>query len=261
MGADYARRVVATVLYAVPASHPCAAVEAALRLKGVGYEREDLLPIVSHAALRRRFGHGTAPVLAFADGAVVQGSRPIVRELDRRVAEPRLLPPEDDPAHAAVERAEAWGDEVLQPLARRLIWAALRRAPGAMASYSAGARLPLPAVVARLGAPLVARAAQRLHHADDANVRADLIHLDAHLRRVEGWIEEGVLGGDRPNAADLQIAASLRLLLTVEDVGALLGDRPAGALARRWFPVYPGCVPRGALPTAWLRGEGGPRQA
>ena len=54
-----------------------------------------------------------------------------------------------------------WGDEVLQPLVRRIVWAALRRAPGAMMSYSAGARLPVPAPVARLSAPLVARAASR----------------------------------------------------------------------------------------------------
>src|SRR3954454_14650394 len=33
-------------LYAVPASHPCAAVERALLLKGLVYERVDLLPLV-----------------------------------------------------------------------------------------------------------------------------------------------------------------------------------------------------------------------
>jgi len=185
------------------------------------------------------------------------GSRAILRELDARTAEPPLLPPEDDPAHDAIERAEAWGDEVLQPLVRRLIWAALRRRPEAMPSYGSAARLPIPDVVARLAAPLVAIAEQRIHQADDPNVRADLAHLDSHLKRIEGWLDDGTLGGEVANAADLQIASSLRLLLTLEDVDRRIGDRPAAALARRWFPDFPGSVPAGALPAAWLRAEGG----
>ncbi|HWT22322.1 MAG TPA: glutathione S-transferase N-terminal domain-containing protein [Solirubrobacteraceae bacterium] len=240
------------VLYAIPASHPCAAVEAALRLKDVPYRRVDLLPLVSRLVQRRRFERGTVPAVAFADGARVVGSRAILRALDERVPAGPLLPPEGDPAHDAVERAEAWGEEVLQPLARRLIWAALRRAPGALGSYAEGARLPVPAGVAGLSAPLVARLEQRLHGAGDLVVRADLLHLDSHLRRVEGWIDQGTLGGAAPNAADLQIGASLRLLLTIEDVAELLGDRPAAGLARRWFPAFPGRVPAGALPAAWL---------
>ena len=34
-------------LYVVPASHPCAAVEAALALKRVDYKRVELLPLVA----------------------------------------------------------------------------------------------------------------------------------------------------------------------------------------------------------------------
>ena len=47
-------------------------------------------------------------------------------------------------ARALVERAEEWGDEVCQPIARRLLWGALRRRPAALASYARGSRLPLP---------------------------------------------------------------------------------------------------------------------
>src|SRR3712207_7053313 len=36
-------------------------VEAALRLKGVDYRRVDLLPVLSRAVVRRRFGSGTVP--------------------------------------------------------------------------------------------------------------------------------------------------------------------------------------------------------
>ena len=63
---------------------------------------------------------------------------------------PPLLPPSGDERRPAVERAATWGEEVLQPLARRLIWAALRRDPGAMLSYGGRARPPLPRALARL---------------------------------------------------------------------------------------------------------------
>jgi glutathione S-transferase len=173
-----------------------------------------------------------------------------VRELERRAAEPPLLPADAD-ARREVEAAERWGDEVLQPLARRVIWAALKRDPAAMSSFTAGARLPLPAPVQRLSGPLVARTEIAIHGADDPTVRADLIHLDAHLERIERWIEAGALNGEQPNAADLQIASGLALLATIEDLVPRL-DRPAGRLAGRWFPDYPGRVPAGALPPEWL---------
>ena len=97
-----------------------------------------------------------------------------------------------------------------------------------MPSYSEGSRLAIPAPVARLSAPLIARAEQRINDASDLNVRADLRALDHHLARVERWIEHDVIGGEQPNAADLQIGAGLALLLTVEDVARVVGSRPAG---------------------------------
>jgi len=69
---------------------------------------------------------------------------------------------------------------------------------------------------------------------------------------VDGWIAGGVLGGPEPGAADLQVASSLGLLATVQDVKVLIAPRLAGALARRLFPDWPGRVPPGALPAAWL---------
>lgn len=240
----------AATLYAVPASHPCAAIELALRLKAIPYRRVDMIPVLHKPLQRARFGGGTVPGLVL-DGEKLLGSRRIVRALEARVPEPRLLPA-DAEERKAVELAEQWSDEVLQPLARRVVWAALVRAPSAMPSYSVDARLPVPAVLARLSAPLVARAEIRIHHASDANVRADLANLDRHAQRVERWIEQGALGGEQPNAADLQVGAGLRLMLTLGDVAARLDGRPAGELARRWFPDYPGHVPAGVLPAAWL---------
>ena len=61
-----------------------------------------------------------------------------------------------------------------------------------------------------------------------------------------------MIGGEQPNAADLQIGSGLRLLLTIEDVARWPASRPATQLAFKWFPRYPGRVPAGALPAAWL---------
>ena len=240
----------AAILHAVPASHPCAAVEHALQLKRVEYRRVDMPPVTHKLIQRALFGGGTVPGLRL-DGRWVLGSRAIVRALDERVPDPRLVPA-DDKERKAVELAEGWGDEVLQPLVRRVLWAGLARAPAAMPAYSEGSALPLPAPLVRLGAPLVARAGQRVNRATDPRVRADLASLEQHLARVERWIEHEVIGGEAPNAADLQIGAGLRLLLTLEDVAVRVGDRPAAALARRWFPDYPGRVPAGVLPAAWF---------
>jgi glutathione S-transferase len=242
---------VAATLYAVPASHPCACVERALQLKSIAYRRVDLLPVAHKPVQKLVFGGGTVPGLVL-DGKRILGSRAIVRALEAKVADPPLLPAERK-ARKSLEFAETWGDEVLQPLVRRVLWTALGRAPSAMPSYSEGSKLRIPAPVARLSAPLIARAEQRINGATDLDVRADLAALDHHLARVERWIEHEVIGGEAPNAADLQIGAGLRLLLTVEDVARATGSRPATELAFRWFPRYPGRVPAGALPAEWLR--------
>jgi glutathione S-transferase len=242
---------VAATLYAVPASHPCACVERALQLKAIDYRRIDMPPVAHKAVQKALFGGATVPALVL-DGRKILGSLQIIRALEEKVAEPRLLPA-DEKERKSVELAEGWGDEVLQPLVRRVIWSALVRQPAAIPSYSEGSGLSVPAPLARLSAPLIARAEQRVNHASDLNVRADLAHLDNHLARVERWIEHDVIGGERPNAADLQIGAGLRLLLTLEDVARWAGSRPATELAFKWFPRYPGRVPAGVLPAAWLR--------
>ncbi len=238
------------VLYAIPASHPCATVAKALELKGVPYRRVDMLP--GYSVLQRaRFGAATVPGVEFADGGRVVGSRPILRALEERAPEPPLLPPEGD-LRARVERAEEWGDQVLQALARRVVWAALRRSPRSLPTYTEGARLPIPRPLARASAPLTALWGQTRNKAGDAMVRADILSLPAHLDRIDGWIADGTLGGEVANAADLQIGASLALLLTVGDLRPLVEARPASELARRWFAGYPGATPAGTLPAEWI---------
>jgi len=243
----------AATLYALPASHPCAAVELALRLKGIDFRRVDMIPVVSKAQQWARFKALTVPGLEFDDGEKVLGSREIIRALEHRAPDPPLLPA-DGRERRGVEEAERWGDEVLQPLARRLAWAALVRSTGSMMSFAEDADLPVPDPLTRVSAPVVARLSAYFNGASDPAVRADLINLDFHLDRADRWISTGAAGAspDVPNAADLQIGSGVRLMLTVEDLVPRLERRPCAELAMRWFPRYPGRVPAGVLPAEWL---------
>jgi glutathione S-transferase len=91
----------------------------------------------------------------------------------------------------------------------------------------------------------------RSHEATDENVRRDISLLPEMLRRIDDWIGGGVLGGEELNAADFQIATSLRLAMSFDDLRPAIERRPAGKLALRVVPHYPGRVPP-VLPAAWL---------
>jgi glutathione S-transferase len=225
----------------------------ALDLKGIDYRRIDLVPAVHKAVQKVLFGGGTVPGIVFEDGEKVLGSRAIIRAAEIRRPDPSLFPADPD-EYRRVEEAEEWGDQALQPLVRRVLWLALSRDTAAQLSYLDGAKLvpPTPRAVARVSGGAVAWLERRFNDSTQATVRADLANLPAHLDRVDRWIEQGVLGGDGLNAADLQIASGLRLLMTVEDVRPQIDARPAGAFARRVFPADPGHVPNGALPPGWL---------
>lgn len=237
-------------LYVIPGSHPSYTARLMLERKGIAYKRVDLMPVISKVALRAlRFPGATVPALK-VDGRRIQGSREIARQLDELRPEPPLYPAEPT-LRAAVERAEQWGERELQAPVRRILWNALRRDRSPLRSFAQGARLGLPIGLAvKTAAPIVAAAA-RLNEASDENARADLAALPGMLQRVDDWIGEGVLGGEQPNAADFQIAASLRLLMTLEDVRPALDSRPAGELAFRLVPDFPGSVPR-VLPEVWV---------
>jgi glutathione S-transferase len=238
-------------LYVINGSHPCATVERALQLKGIPYKLVEFPPPMHMAAMKVLFGERTVPGLRI-DGEKITGSRAILRRLDELQPEPALLPA--DPAERArVEEAEAWGDEVLQPLVRRVLWPMAKANPEAMASFSEGSKLPaIPVPVLKVIAPVVTRIEMKANAATDGTYPADLRSLPELLDRVDGWIADGVLGGELPNAADLQIATSLRLLMALGDLRPLIEARPAGQLALRLFPDYPGDVPAGAIPPEYL---------
>jgi glutathione S-transferase len=191
------------------------------------------------------------PGVVLDGGERIVGSQKILQRLDELIADPPLYPA--DPAlRAEVIQAGRWGEEVLQPIARRITWATLKRAPKAMMSYAEGADLPIPHRLAALGAGAVAAAEIRIHGASDPDVRADLLNLPHHLDRIDAWIGASVLGASPPNAADLQIGAGVRGLLALGDLDLLMDARPGAELARRLYPHFPGHVPKGTLPASWF---------
>jgi glutathione S-transferase len=234
-------------LYVIHGSHPCAAVERAFSLKGVPFRRVELLPPLHALHQRIRFGARTVPALRTEDGEKITGSGAIMRRLEQWVPEPPLWP-SDPERRAAVEEAEAWGDTTYQPVARRMLWSAFGRAPRAIAAYQEGSKLPtLPGPMLVAMAPAMVGIERRMNGVDDERLRADLEALPVQLDRIDGWLADGVLEGSEPNVADLQIASTSRLLLTVEDLAPLFAGRPAREHALRVFGHPPGRIPAGVL--------------
>ena len=195
-----------------------------LERKGLDYRRVDLIPMVAKPVLRAlRF-----PSAMSVDGRRVQGSR-------------------------AVREAERFGDEVLQPIARRAVWWALRRDSSSLASFAEGARLGVPVGIAVKTAPPIIWAAARHNRSSDEAVRADLAALPGRLDRVDGWIEEGVLGGEQPNARRLP-DRDQRAAARVHG-GPAAGDRatPGGRAGTAGGAGVPGRG-RPRFPQEWLAG-------
>ena len=250
------RAVSRPTLYTIPASHPAMAVRRMLEQKGIDYRRIDLLPVISRAVLKAlRFPRVTVPALKI-EGRKLSGSREISKALDELRPDPPLYPA-DNADRVAVEDAERWGEEVLQDAVRRILWNAIRRDRDPLRSYSEGAKMGIPVGLAvKTAAPIVA-AEVRINGVTDEAVQADLAAFGGWLDRIDGWVESGVLGSDPPNAADFQIAAGLRLAMTLDDLRPAIEARPAGKLAMRLVPDYPGHAPP-ILPGEWLQSLAAP---
>ena len=186
------------------------------------------------------------------DGVKTQGSRQIARELERLQPEPPLFPA-DAEKRAAVEEAERWGDEEFQHPVRQVVLRSIVSQKSAIRSYLDGAKLGIPIALAAPTAPLIVKMSARLNGASEENVRADLESLGGLLQHVDDLIAAGTINGPELNAADFQIAPTIRLAMTLEDLRPLIEGRPAAEFAKRVQPDIAGDCPP-ALPTAWLEG-------
>jgi len=221
--------------------------DVALRLKGLEFERIDLAPGTHNEEMERIYGEGrrTVPGLLIGDEPV-HGSRAILTRIEELAPEPPLYPADRE---EAVREAERWGDDELQDLGRRLPWGALHFRPEALGTYSGGG--PLDPAGTDFAIKYV-RSTWKYHGITAERLAADLAGLPEKLDRVAAFAAEGVIGGEQATAADLQIGATLRVLLTLGDVAPLIEAGPGAELARRWFADYPGAVPAGAFPAGWV---------
>jgi glutathione S-transferase len=150
-----------------------------------------------------------------------------------------------------VEDAERWGDEELQSVPRRLSYFALKSDRSELKGLMEGYKLGLPASVAAATAAPIIRAELKIQKASPEAARADLERLPELLDHVDGLLARGVIGGDEPNAADYQIAPSVRLLMAFDQLRPLVEARPAGAWAEKTAPDPGGRFPSG-LPAEWI---------
>ena len=237
----------ALTVHILPPSHPCMTVEAALKRKGLEYERVALTPGPHVEEMQKIYGEGhhTVPGL-LVDGEPVHGSVAILERLEQLDPDPPLYP--GDKADA-VREAELWGDRELQDLGRRLPWGAMHFRPEAMGTFGGGE--PLDPAGTDFAMKYL-RPTWKYHNITAVRLAEDLAGLPAKLDHIDQLAADGIIGSDQPTAADLQIGATVRVLLTVGDLQPLLEGRPAEEVARRWFPDYAGHIPAGAFPKSWV---------
>jgi glutathione S-transferase len=236
-------------LYVIPGSHPGVSARLMLASKHIDYRRIDLPPAFSRRLIKLFGFSGDRTPAMKVDGRKVQGSTEISRELDRLRPDPPLFPA-DPELRRRVEEAERWGSDEFQQIPRTIIWWAFKRDRSPMRSFLNDARLGPPGLAVRTAGPIV-RLGAKLNQSDDDHTREKLDELPSALDRVDRWIAEARLGGDQLNAADYQLATTIRLLMAFDDLEPLIEGRPAGELAKRVMPEPPGRVPP-VFPREWL---------
>jgi glutathione S-transferase len=227
-----------TRLYVMPISNAAAAAAAMIAHNGIPHRLIRLMPGL-HPILLRFVGFKgfTVPALEL-DGMKVQGSRQIAGVLDEHSPE-RPLFPVDTESRARVEEAERWGDQVLQPVPRRLFRHLLLTNESARLWMGTEIlHIPAARVMAMLFMPVIRQMARK-SRADDARVRQDMARLPELLDHVDRLIADGTIGAADPNAADFQILASVGVLRAFADLEHHVRGRPCEAAARRLYPDWP----------------------
>jgi glutathione S-transferase len=234
------------VLHVVPFSHPCLAVSAALDRLGHEYETVELVTGQQGDEVERVYGEGrrTVPGL-LVDDEPVHGSATILARIDELNPDAGLYPAE---SAAAIREAEAGIVEDLQTTARVLVFGALHFRPESMGTFAGMPQLDPPGVDFAIKAM---RASWRYLGITAERAHATLRELPAQLDAVEALRDAGVVGGERPTAADFQLGSSLHLLVQIGDVRPLVEERPAAELLALFEPGK-GDVPAGAFPPGWV---------
>jgi glutathione S-transferase len=242
-GAAVASRAMQARLYGFSISNATRTARLTLAFKGVETKNVELLPGL-HPLLLRGFGfrRGTVPALKL-DGRRIEGSLEITQALETAIPEPSLYPA-DPERRRAVEAAERWGEAELQMVPRRIFRWVFAHDNSARARIAADLGLPLPTLLGALNWPIARATAARVD-ADEEHARANLAGLRDTLDQIDALIADGVIGDpEAPNAADFQIAPSIRSLDAIGELAPLFADRPCEALARRLLPDFPDAPPQ-----------------
>ncbi len=178
-----------TRLYVMPISNAAAAGAAMVAHKRIPHRLVRLMPGLHPILLRFAGFEGfTVPALEL-DGRKVQGSRRIARVLDE-VRPERPLFPRDPERRARVEEAERWGEQVLQPVPRRLFrYLLLTDEDARLWMGTEIMHMPAPRVLAVLFMPVIRQLARK-SRADDARVREDIARA-AGTARPRGRPDRG----------------------------------------------------------------------
>ena len=204
-----------------------ATAEAALRLKGLAYERVDFAPGEHTAQMAESTARATPRCPGpLVDGEPVHGSGAIIERLEALDPEPALYP---ESIAVAVREAERWGDEELQDLGRRLPWGALHFRPEAMGTF--GGAGPLDPAGTDFAIRFV-RASWKYHRDHRRPARRGPRRPARQARPRRRARRGGHHRRRGPNAADLQIGATLRVLPTVGDLRPLIEGRAGERIAR-----------------------------
>jgi glutathione S-transferase len=244
-------------LYVIPGSHACRSAMLMLEHKQLPYRRVEIPTLLHPLAVRlhgfdaggqtRAAGSGrplalrvgdhlgTVPALA-ANGDRISTNYRIARFLDERHPDPPLFPA--DPAQRArVEEAEAWANDSLQMVARRILLPVALRDPSEASEAAGQGRLGhllyRQELARRLIIPMIGRVVFNVGSATEQEMLGDLPGM---LDRIDAWIADGVLGGPQLNAADFMVAPSLALILYRPDIAPLFEGRPALELVDRLLP-------------------------
>ena len=236
-------------LYSLRVSHPSVAAHLMLERKRISHRVVNIQPGLHPVVVRSAGFPGiTVPALEL-DGRRIQGSLAISRALDEVAPDPPLFPP-DAEQRRAVEEAEAWGEGRLQAVPRRMYRWGLSRNRELRRRLIEVSGMPAPDLTASLNGPL-ARMFAAMIGADDDAVRRDMGELPGKLDHVDALIEDRVIGTGEPNAADFQIAATVRVMLSFHDLRPMIEGRAAADLALAVVPDWPDEVPS-FLPPEWL---------
>ena len=222
-----------------------------LEHKGIEHKLVNLVP-GTHAAVVRTLGFhsGTVPALRL-EGRRIQGTRAIARALDEVQPDPPLFPI-DPPQRMRVEQAERWGDDVLQPVPRRIGGWVFANRPEMRVRLAREAGLPAPRLLGAAGRPVTWYNARKVGASVTEQVRKTVEMLPSLLDHVDDLLNEGTIGGEQRNAADFQIGTSVRLLMTFPDLAPALEGRSATRFAAELMPEYPTGVPAGLVPLEWV---------